>query len=40
VANIRIGRLAEGAWRYLNEAEKKGLLKDIDKNTKAAPKPW
>lgn len=30
VANIRLGRLAEGAWRHLSELEKKTLLKNID----------
>ena len=33
VANIRIGRLAQGAWRYLTEAEKKALLKNIAQPT-------
>ncbi len=27
VSNIRLGRLAKGAWRYLSEKEKKDLLK-------------
>jgi len=27
VSNIRLGRLPEGAWRYLNEKERKSLLK-------------
>ena len=27
VANIRLGRLAEGSWRYLSEPEKEDLLK-------------
>jgi len=33
VANIRLGHLAEGAWRYLSDSEKKALLKNIDKDT-------
>jgi 23S rRNA pseudouridine2605 synthase/23S rRNA pseudouridine2604 synthase len=27
VSNIRLGRLPEGTWRYLNEKERKSLLK-------------
>ncbi len=33
VANIRLGRLAQGAWRYLSAPEKDALLKNIDKDT-------
>jgi len=29
VANIRLGRLAEGTWRYLSESEKKMLLQSL-----------
>lgn len=29
VANVKLGRLKQGAWRYLTEKEKKELLKDI-----------
>jgi len=29
VANIRLGRLAEGSWRYLSEYEKAGLLQNL-----------
>jgi len=29
VANIRLGDLAPGSWRYLRETEKQHLLKDI-----------
>ena len=29
VANIRLGRLAEGAWRYLSQREKEELLKTL-----------
>jgi 23S rRNA pseudouridine2605 synthase/23S rRNA pseudouridine2604 synthase len=29
VANIRLGNLAEGAWRYLSEREKEELLKSL-----------
>jgi len=29
VANIRLGDLAEGAWRYLNEREREELLKSL-----------
>jgi 23S rRNA pseudouridine2605 synthase/23S rRNA pseudouridine2604 synthase len=27
VANIKLGKLAEGNWRYLTEREKKDLIK-------------
>jgi 23S rRNA pseudouridine2605 synthase/23S rRNA pseudouridine2604 synthase len=29
VANIRLGNLAEGAWRYLSESEKEDLLQNL-----------
>jgi 23S rRNA pseudouridine2605 synthase/23S rRNA pseudouridine2604 synthase len=29
VSNIKLGRLKQGAWRYLTEKEKKALLKDL-----------
>ncbi len=31
VANIRLGNLPAGAWRYLTDAEKKALLRDIER---------
>lgn len=30
VSNIKLGRLKQGAWRYLTEKEKKALLKDLN----------
>jgi len=30
ISNIRLGKLAKGAWRYLSEKEKKGLLKALN----------
>jgi 23S rRNA pseudouridine2605 synthase/23S rRNA pseudouridine2604 synthase len=32
IANIRLGKLAEGAWRHLTKAELKPLLKEIEKD--------